>query len=117
MFRQLFLIGTVFFVTNCIGQTQTTDMPEGYGHRRIIIDTLSDVKSIAIFDTIGDVNSDQFRVRVLYHEEHHPGTGAIYFEGPTSFFAIGLDERNNPITGVLPIQNIGTFPIHLCSIY
>ena len=81
--------------------------------RKIIFKTGAEVHYVVVFDTLPRVDPDEVNYRILYDEKHTPDMGVISFNGPSTFWVIGFDLNNKPVTNLQYIQNHASFPIHL----
>lgn len=81
--------------------------------RKIIFKTGPEVHYVVVFDTLPRVDPDEVNYRILYDEKHTPDMGVISFNGPSTFWVIGFDLNNKPVTNLQYIQNHASFPIHL----
>ena len=91
-----------------------SDPPSDYlAPRKIVFKTSPEVHTVVIFDTIPRVDPDEVNSRILYDEEHTPDQEVISFRAPPTFFVIGFDLNNRPVTNLQVVHNHVPFPIHL----
>lgn len=113
--KKLLLPTAVLFLLAGPGQSQSnSDPPSDYlAPRKIVFETGPEVHHVVIFDTIPRVDPNEVNYRILYDEEHNPDQGIISFRAPPTFFVIGLDLNNRPVTNLQVVRNHVPFPIHL----
>ena len=91
-----------------------SDPPSDYlAPRKILFETGPEVHHVVVFDTIARVDPNEVNYRILYDEEHTPDQGVISFRAPPTFFVIGFDLNNRPVTNLQIVHNHVPFPIHL----
>ena len=113
--KKLLLPTAVLFLLAGLGLSQSnSDPPSDYlAPRKIVFETGPEVHHVVIFDTIPRVDPNEVNYRILYDEEHNPDQGIISFRAPPTFFVIGLDLNNRPVTNLQVVRNHVPFPIHL----
>ena len=98
---------------NCSEPVQFRPSIDYLAPRKIVFETGPEVHHVVIFDTIARVDPNEVNYRILYDEEHTPDQGVISFRAPPTFFVIGFDLNNRPVTNLQVVQNHVPFPIHL----